>query len=108
MKILQTEAITYFPWHDRLNSRSAVRAGHSPIIQTQTIARRAALAEREQQPRLRNSTSNRIRQDGHEALESPSSSNCGDLLGIVKKPGDSKGISIQRLNHIGSIWQTVA
>ena len=67
------------------------------------IAPSAALADREQQPRLRNGTRNRIRQDGYEALESQGSSNYGDLLDIVEKPGDSKGISIQWLNHIGSI-----
>ena len=82
---------------DHVVRDSAIRAGHSPIIQTQTIAPSAALAERGQQPRLRNGTNNRIRRDDYEALESPSSSNYGDLL-VPPPAGASRGATP---NHLG-------
>ena len=85
-------------FRDHVVQESGIRASPTPRIQARSTAHLPVLAERGQQARLRNGTSNRNRRDDYEALDSPGSSSYGDPL-IPPPPGASRGATPNQLGR---------
>lgn len=76
---------------------SGIRASPSPMKYHQSIPPTGVLAERTQS-RLRNSVGQKGRRDEHEALDSPASSACGEML-VPPPPGASRGVTPNQLGR---------